>query len=67
MFDWHTVLFRSPNGTEGSEADQSKERALGGAQILLRLGYTVHGIQYGGETIMDAEEIQSLIQPPQSK
>jgi hypothetical protein len=67
MFDSHTVLWRSPDGSEGIESYQSKERAIGGAQTLLKLGYTVHRIQHGGKTILDIEAIQSLISSPQSK
>lgn len=66
MFDWHTVLWRSPTGSEGSESYQSKEYAIGGAQTLWKLGYVVHGIRHGAE-MLDCEAIRALIAPPQSK
>jgi hypothetical protein len=67
MFDFHTVLWRSPSGSEGSESYQSKERALGGAQTLLKLDYVVYGIRHG-TTIMNIDAIKvELAKPPQSK
>jgi hypothetical protein len=66
-FDWHTVLWRSPSGSEGSETYQSKEHALEGARILLSRAYIIHAIQHGGQTIMDSKAIHLFFNPPRSK
>ena len=66
MFDWHTILWTSPTGSEGDESYQAKDYALEAARKLMEQGYVIRALQHGGRTVMNSQELKRLFRAPRS-